>query len=114
MAIEKYGLMETIGELFGAGAQIKMDFKERALKTHVDELGLSVRSHNCLMRAGLDTIEKVIDAMQENKIGTIRSLGAKSKAEIHVRIYEFGYDSMDEKARKEFVKSLVELNVKED
>lgn len=113
LAIEKYGLMETIGELFGAGAQIKMDFNVSALKTPICDLGLSVRSYNALSRAGLDTVEKVIDAMQENKIASIRSLGAKSKAEIHVKIYEFGYASMSERAKKEFANTLVALNLTE-
>ena len=56
------------------------------------------------------SIDKVIDAMQEGKLPAIRSLGRNSLAEIHVKIYEFGYSKLNERARKEFVRNLLELN----
>ena len=109
-AIECHGLMETIKKLFGAGTKIQLAFSDSACNTEIEKLNLSIRSYNCLKRAGLNTVDKVIDAMQENKLWSIRNLGKGSRAEIHVRIYEFGYYNLNERDKKNFVKSLLELN----
>ena len=55
-------------------------------------------------------VDKIINYMQEDKLLNIRNLGKNSKAEINVRIYEFGYNCLSERARKEFAKNLFELN----
>lgn len=62
---------------------------------HIEELELSVRSYNCLMRAGLNTIGKVIEYDQNPKTSwlKVRNLGRKSIEEIRVRMFEFaGYE----------------------
>lgn len=62
---------------------------------HIEELELSVRSYNCLMRAGLNTIGKVIEYDQNPKTSwlKVRNLGRKSIEEIRVRLFEFaGYE----------------------
>lgn len=109
-AIETYGLMPTIKRLFGAGTRIQLPFSETSCNTEIDQLDLSVRSYNCLKRAGLHTVGKIIDAMHEDSLWKIRSLGKKSRAEIRVMIYEFGYSSLTERSKKNFAKSLLELN----
>ena len=109
-AIETFGLMPTIKKLFGAGTKIRMPFSKSSCDTEIENLDLSVRSYNCLKRANLHTVDKIIDAMQEGKLLTIRNLGKNSLAEIHVKIYEFGYSKLNERARKEFVRNLLELN----
>ena len=108
--IEKDGLIATIKNLFGAGAKIRLPFTEKACNTLIEELGLSVRSYNCLKRVGINNVEKIVDYIQNDKLLTVRNLGMKSKKEIHVKIYEFGYKSLSEKAKKAFVKDLYELN----
>ena len=108
--IEQDGLMPVIKVLFGAGAQIELYFSENAYKTEIEKLDLSVRSLNCLKRAGLNTVEMVMDAMMENRLTEIRSLGKNSKAEIHVRTYEFGYESLSVEGKKAFVKTFLERN----
>lgn len=62
---------------------------------HIEELELSVRSYNCLMRAGLNTIGKVIEYDRNPKTSwmKVRNLGRKSIEEIRVRLFEFaGYE----------------------
>ncbi len=108
--IEKYGFMNTIKKFFGVGARIQLVFSENACNVEIEKLNLSCRSYNCLKRAGINTVEKVIDAIQENKLYGVRNLGVKSIAEINVRIYEFGYQSLSESARKNFVKDLLDTN----
>ena len=109
-AIETHGLMPTIKKLFGAGTKIQIPFSETSCNTEIEKLDLSVRSYNCLKRAGLNTVSRVIDAMHEDSLWKIRSLGKNSRAEIHVRIYEFGYYSLSERGRRNFAKTLLELN----
>ena len=108
--IEACGLMPTIKLLFGAGTRIQLPFSESACGTEIERLELSVRSNNCLKKAGLKTVSDVIDAMMENTLWKIRGLGSFSRAEIHVAIYEFGYYSLTEHGKREFIKSLLELN----
>lgn len=62
---------------------------------HIEELELSVRSYNCLLRAGLNTIGKVIEYDKNPKTSwlKVRNLGRKSIEEIRVRLFEFaGYE----------------------
>lgn len=108
--IENYGLIATIKKYFGIGAKIQLPFSESACKTSITELDLSVRSTNCLMRAGIQTVEQLIDAIQEDTLLRIRNLGNKSRTEIRVRIYEFGYEQLSEKCRNQFIESLIALN----
>lgn len=109
-AIETFGLMPTIKRFFGVGTKIKLPFSTASCNTEIEKLELSVRSYNCLKRANLHTVDKIIDAIQEGKLLAIRNLGKNSLAEIRVKIYEFGYDQLCEKHKKEFVKTLLELN----
>ena len=109
-AIETHGLMKTIGKVFGAGARIRLPFTERGCNTLIENLNLSVRSYNGLKRAGISTVGEVVDRVQNDSLLNIRNLGKNSKAEINVRIYEFGYNYLSERARKEFAKNLFELN----
>ncbi len=52
------------------------------LSTPVTDLGLSVRSTNCLWRAGYDTLGKILDAAENGKLKTVRNLGRKSMEEV--------------------------------
>lgn len=111
-AIETFGLMPTLEKVFGAGAKIRLPFAESLLSTKIEELDLTVRSFHCLKRAGVDTVEKIIDAMHQDALWNIRGLGKGSRAEIHVKIYELGYYNLSTRERKEFARSLIELNMK--
>jgi DNA-directed RNA polymerase alpha subunit len=110
--IERQGLIPTIKKVFGAGAKIRLPFSERACSTPIEQLNLSVRSYNCLKRAGLCTVERVVEAIIADELWKIRNLGKNSRAEIHVKIYEFGYGELSNREKREFVKSLCETNGK--
>ena len=109
-AVETFGLMPTIGKFFGVGTRIRIPFSESACNTKLEDLDWSVRSYNCLKRAGYKTLDQVIDAMMQNTLCHIRNLGKNSRAEIRVRILEYGYSQLSEKDRKAFVKTLFDLN----
>ena len=103
------GLINTIKQFLGA--KIRLPFSESACATQVEDLNLSVRSYNCLKRAGLDTVEKVILTIQEDKLLNIRNLGKNSKIEINHKIYEFGYARLKERAKREFLNDVYQLNI---
>lgn len=53
------------------------------------ELGLSVRSYNCLARAGFDNVDDILD-LEEKNFRKIRNLGPKSVDEVIEKIHSFG------------------------
>ena len=55
--------------------------KEKVLEMTIEELDLSVRSFNCLKRAGIDTVEDLVNKTQEDMI-KVRNLGKKSLEEV--------------------------------
>jgi len=59
----------------------KSDEKEKVLEMNIDELELSVRSYNCLKRAGINTVEELISKTPEDMM-KVRNLGKKSLDEV--------------------------------
>jgi DNA-directed RNA polymerase subunit alpha len=55
--------------------------KEKVLEMTIEELDLSVRSFNCLKRAGIDTVEDLIERSEEDMM-KVRNLGRKSLEEV--------------------------------
>ena len=62
--------------------------KPAGLMLSVYDLGLSVRSTNCLWRAGYDTLGKVLDAAEGGKLKRVRNMGRKSLDEVLRMLYE--------------------------
>lgn len=63
------------------------DEKEKVLEMTVEELDLSVRSYNCLKRAGIDTVEELIQRTEEDMM-KVRNLGKKSLEEVKNKLAE--------------------------
>ena len=55
--------------------------KEKVLEMTIEELDLSVRSFNCLKRAGIDTVEDLIERTEDDMM-KVRNLGRKSLEEV--------------------------------
>lgn len=55
----------------------------------IDEMGLSVRSYNCIKRAGIQTLGELMDLTPEDMMRRIRNLGRKSLEEILDKIKEY-------------------------
>ena len=64
--------------------------KEKILDLTIDELDLSVRSFNCLKRAGINTVEDLINKSEEDML-KVRNLGRKSLEEVIAKLDSFGY-----------------------
>jgi DNA-directed RNA polymerase subunit alpha len=65
------------------------DERDRLLEMSIDELDLSVRSYNCLKRAGINTIGDLTNKTAEDMM-RVRNLGRKSLEEVEEKLQQFG------------------------
>ena len=63
--------------------------KEKVLEMNIDELELSVRSYNCLKRAGINTVEELTNRTPDDMM-KVRNLGRKSLEEVLAKLKELG------------------------
>ena len=64
--------------------------KEKALEMTIEELDLSVRSFNCLKRAGINTVEDLINK-SEDEMMKVRNLGRESLEEVMAKLDSLGF-----------------------
>ena len=64
--------------------------KEKVLEMSIEELDLSVRSFNCLKRAGINTVEDLTNK-SENDMMKVRNLGRKSLEEVIAKLQMLGF-----------------------
>ena len=67
----------------------------KVLETTIEELDLSVRSFNCLKRAGINTVEDLINKTEEDMM-KVRNLGRKSLEEVVAKLASLGLSLRDE------------------
>lgn len=65
------------------------DKKEKVLEMTIEELDLSVRSYNCLKRAGINTVEELAEKSEDDMM-KVRNLGKKSMEEVKHKLNELG------------------------
>ncbi len=70
--------------------------KEKILVMTIDELDLSVRSHNCLKRAGINTVQELTSKTEEDMM-KVRNLGNKSLEEVLNKMKELGLSLAENK-----------------
>jgi len=77
------------------GTQILVEreesIKEKVLEMTIEELDMSVRSFNCLKRAGINTVEDLICKTEDDMI-KVRNLGKKSLEEVIQKLHSLGLD----------------------
>lgn len=64
--------------------------KEKVLEMTIEELDLSVRSYNCLKRAGINTVEELTEKTDDDMM-KVRNLGKKSLEEVIQKLEELGF-----------------------
>lgn len=69
--------------------------KEHALEMTIEELDLSVRSFNCLKRAGINTVEDLV-SKTEDEMMKVRNLGRKSLEEVIEKLHSLGFSLVNE------------------
>ena len=79
----------------GSSAEIMVEKdnkdKEKVLEMTIEELDLSVRSFNCLKRAGINTVEDLINKSEDDMM-KVRNLGRKSLEEVIQKLNNLGFD----------------------
>jgi DNA-directed RNA polymerase subunit alpha len=65
--------------------------KEKVREMTIEELDLSVRSYNCLKRAGINTVEDLTNRTEEDMM-KVRNLGRKSLEEVREKLHELEMD----------------------
>ena len=83
-------LAEGVSETESIMAEKNKDEKSQVLDLTIDELDLSVRSFNCLKRAGINTVEDLINKSEEDMM-KVRNLGRKSLEEVIAKLDSFGF-----------------------
>ena len=82
-------LTEQVDEVEIASDRQEED-RMRILDTTIEELDLSVRSYNCLKRAGINTVGELV-RKTEDEMMKVRNLGKKSLEEVEQKLEELGF-----------------------
>lgn len=108
--VEAFGVVETLHRFYGENIKVKICYSKSVCEQDVDDLQLSVRSHNALKRANLFTVESVIDAVADGTMEKICNLGRKSVSEIKSILRQVGFDKLSEREKEQFFTYVMENN----
>ena len=84
------GLSEAVAEGESIMAEKGNTEREKVLDMTIEDLDLSVRSFNCLKRAGINTVEDLTNKTEEDMM-KVRNLGRKSLEEVIAKLASFGF-----------------------
>lgn len=82
------GLTETVNDV-EIMVEKEEEQKDKIMEMTIEELDMSVRSYNCLKRAGINTVEELIQRNEEDMM-KVRNLGKKSLEEVANKLNELG------------------------
>ena len=104
----------TVEDIFRA-KQNKITFcvyeSGRFMNAGIEDLDLSVRSYNCLRRAGHHTVGDIVNSIScGDDLKAIRSCGEKSIEEIMIKLFVFNYECLSPEMQKKCMVQLTELN----
>lgn len=80
---------EAVNQLDSMMKEPQSDVVNKGLVMMIEDLDLSVRSYNCLKRAGIQTVEELTQKT-EDEMMRVRNLGKKSLKEVKDKIYDLG------------------------
>ena len=95
--IEHFNIISNLNEISdatGIMAEKKVDQITKTLETPIEEIEFSVRAYNCLKRAGINTMQDLIDK-RESEVNKIRNLGKKSLKEVIDKVKDMGLKFRD-------------------
>ena len=81
--------LNSIADVSGLMSEKKVDTITKTLETPIEEIEFSVRAYNCLKRAGIHTVQDLINK-KEVEVTKIRNLGKKSLKEVLDKVEEMG------------------------
>lgn len=81
--------LNSISNITGIMQEKKVDNMAKTLETPIEEVEFSVRAYNCLKRAGIHTVQDLVNK-KETEVNKIRNLGKKSLKEVLDKVDELG------------------------
>ena len=95
----------------GGKLSIPIYLSEKMRTTGIDALVLSIRSGNCLHRAGYQTIGSLVEGINSSEdLKRIRNCGAKSVDEIMEQLFCYQYGLLERGQKVKYIQRLLELN----
>lgn len=82
-------IQDTVSQLDSVMKDANGEVVNKGLIMMIEDLDLSVRSYNCLKRAGIQTVEE-LTTRTEDEMMRVRNLGKKSLKEVKDKLYELG------------------------
>ena len=102
-----------IHEKHGGKFRFPIYMTESLEKTDIEALELSVRSYNCLKRAGIMTIGDLCGKIHGSEdLKSIRNCGKTSIAEIMDHLFAYQYSIIKPEQKERFLKQVLEMNLK--
>ena len=89
--LEMFIDLSEIAKNMSIMSQKEMSMRDKMLETSIEDLEFSVRSYNCLKRAGIHTVADIVNKSEQDMI-KVRNLGKKSLDEVVNKIKELGLE----------------------
>ena len=93
--LELVTALDSIADVTGMMIEKKEDPKQKALETAIEDLDFSVRAYNCLKRAGIHTLQDLVNK-SDAEVMKIRNLGKKSLKEVLDKVKELNLTLRDD------------------
>ena len=102
---------EELYEKYGTRLRFPVYLGKSLTEAPLEDLELSVRSYNCLKRAGMQTVGDVVERINgRTDLLKIRNLGMRSADEIMQAIMEYQYSILSDGRKARYLKRVAELN----
>lgn len=87
--------LSEIAKTMSIMSKKELSKKDKLLETPIEDLEFSVRSYNCLKRAGIHTVADIVNKTEQDMI-KVRNLGKKSLDEVMNKVKELGLEFKDQ------------------
>ena len=89
--LEMFIDLSEIAKTMSIMSQKELSMKDKLLETTIEDLEFSVRSYNCLKRAGIHTVADIVNKSEQDMI-KVRNLGKKSLEEVIKKVADLGLE----------------------
>ena len=103
--------IEDIQILKGTHFKFPVYLSEAYMNNDIMDMELSVRSYNCLKRAGIQTVGDLVNRIdKEDDLKSFRNLGMKSAKEILFGLFTNQFAQLDNDRRKSYMEKVLRMN----
>lgn len=89
--LEMFIDLSEIAKTMSIMSKKELSMKDKLLETSIEDLDFSVRSYNCLKRAGIHTVADIVNKTEQDMI-KVRNLGKKSLEEVIKKVADLGLE----------------------